>query len=196
VLSRRKHRLPFIAKQLAAIFVATVGLAVTSTVPANALYDYQQGFETQSIGWYWGLVGSGSGDWYTGICGQPRTGCGGVIIRHAATGYVTLYTTVHLDAFNYGYCSIGYYARLWKSTGPATARLEILNPDFTYIALTDKVLTNSTWTYIGTGFYQFAARDVKIRMTLPGSGSTANNDVGINMDDLSVHCRVLIQGRG
>lgn len=191
-----KHRWRFIAKQLAVIFAATVTLAATSASPAHALYDYKQGFETLSDNWFWGGVGKGYGEWYMGKCGQARTGCGGVIMRQEATGYSTLYTTIHLSALDYGWCSIGYYARLWNSSGKATARLEILKPDFTYISLSDKVLTNSTWTYVGTGFYQFAARDVKIRLTLLGSGSAANNDVGINADDLNVHCQVLIQRRG
>jgi hypothetical protein len=194
--SRGKRLWRFVAKQMAAVLLATAGLLVMSVAPAHALYDYGQGFETQEHGWYWTLIGSGSGDWYTDRCDLARTGCGGVLLGHAPTGWVSLVTTVHLSALDYGWCSIGYYAQLSNSTGRATARLEVLKPDFTYIGLTDKVLTNSAWTYIGTGFYQYGARDVMIRMTLPGSGTAANSNVSINLDDLNVHCFVLIQGRG
>jgi hypothetical protein len=107
-----------------------------------------------------------------------------------------VYTTVHLSALANGWCSIGYYAQLWNSTGPATARLEILNPDWTYLSLTDRTLTNANWTYVGTGFGQWGARDVIIRITLLGSGSAANSAPTINADDLDVHCFILLEGRG
>jgi hypothetical protein len=187
----------FVAKQMAAVLLATTGLVVVSVAPAHALYDFHQGFENyDDNGWYWTLIGKGSGDWYTDRCDLARTGCGGVLLGHAPTGWVSLVKPVRLSALDYGWCSIGYYAQLSNSTGKATARLEVLKPDYTYIGLTDKVLTNSTWTYVGTGFYQYGARDVLIRITLPGSGTAANSNVSINVDDLDVYCRVLIQGRG
>jgi hypothetical protein len=184
------------ARQVAVVVLATAGLLVATVAPAHALYRLNQSFETLDAGWYWGLEGQGSGEWYTDRCDLARTGCGGVLLGHAPTGWVTLYTTVHLSALDYGWCSFGYYAQRRNSTGPATARLEILKPDGTYLALTDRTLTNTSWTYVGAGFYQFAARDVKIRITLPGSGTSTNPNVGMNVDDLEVYCRVLVQGRG
>jgi len=194
VVSRGKRRWAFVVKQSVAILFATAGLAAVSPVPAHALYQYNQSFETLDIGWSWGGVGQGTGEWRMDDCGVARTGCGSVLMTQGPTGYGTLFTTVRLSALDYGWCTIGYYARLWNSTGRATARVEVINTSGYYVGLTDKTLTNSSWTWVGTGFYQFAARDVTIRITLPGSAATSR--VGIGVDDLSVYCRVLVQGRG
>ncbi|MEV4138595.1 hypothetical protein AB0J72_41310 [Dactylosporangium sp. NPDC049742] len=193
-MGRGKRLRRFAVRQLAAVLLATAGLVVVSVTPAHALYKLNQSFENRDDGaWYWGLVGQGSGEWYTGQCAQALTGCGGVLLGHGPTGWTTLYTTVRLGALDYGWCSIGYSARRWNSAVAPTARLEVLRPDYTYISLTDKTLTNA-WTYVGTGFYQYGARDVIIRITLPASAS--GGSVGINVDDLTIDCRVLIEGRG
>jgi len=183
--------------------LATVGLAVASAAPAQALYAYSQGFEGQQD-WYGGLIGHGSMEWSSSFCGQAHTGCGVAVLRHSSpTGYTSTFTVLHLDSFtaggHYGYCSINYYAKRWNSAAPVTARLEVINTnanfvDGSYAGLTDRTLTNANWTFVGVGFYQFGARDVKVKITLPSPGN--NNDVGFIADDLSVQCQVVIEGRG
>ena len=137
-------------------------------------------------------------------CGQARTGCGVAVLRHfSPDGYTSTFTALHLDSFlangHYGYCGISFYAKLWNSAGPATARLEVYNTNSSLatgslVGLTDRKLTTSSWTYVGVGFYQFGARDVKAKITLPSPGTS--NDVGFIADDFRLECLVLLDGRG
>ena len=125
-----------------------------------------------------------------------RTGCGAAVLRHwSASGYTSTFTTLHIDDFVssglYGYCTVSYYAKRWNSTAPTTARLELYNTDGSLVGLTDRTLTNGNWTNVFVGFYQFGARDVKVKITLPSTGNT--NNVGFLADDLSLFCQVLIQ---
>ena len=178
---------------------------MAAAAPANALYAYSQGFEQlQDEDWFGGLIGRGSMEWSNSFCHQAHTGCGVAVLRHSSpTGYTSTFTFLHLDSFveggHYGYCGINYYAKRWNSAAPVTARLEVINSNANYVdgasvGLTDKTLTNSNWTFVGLGFYQFGARDVKVKITLPSPGNS--NDVGFIADDLSVQCQVIIEGRG
>ena len=119
-------------------------------------------------------------------------------MRHPPTGWLSLVTTLRIGGFsNGGTCQISYWARLWKSTGPAIARLEVIRPStWTYIVKSDLELTNTTWQPNVVGFLQGGARDVVVRITLPGSGSTSDRDVGINVDDFKLSCGPVITGRG
>ncbi|WP_327002959.1 hypothetical protein OHA72_49045 [Dactylosporangium sp. NBC_01737] len=182
---------------MAAILIVTGGVAVVTAAPANALWTYSQGFEReQPSEWYGGLIGRGSMEWSANLCGQARTGCGAAILRHfSPTGYTSTFTTLHIDSFVdsglYGYCGIAYYAKRWNSSVPVTARLELINPNGSVFMTTDRVLTNSNWTNVGIGFYQFGARDFYVKITLPSPGNS--NDVGFLADDLKLFCQVLLQ---
>ena len=190
-MSRGKRRLSLVAKQLAAIVVATVSLGVLSVAPAHALTNYNQGFETQQINWFWGLIGQGSGDWYTDRCDWALTGCGGVVMTHSgATGYTALYTTIHLSTMVRGTCYVDYRAQLWTGLAPVYASIEVLNATSgNFIAWNDVALNNASWQIVGTNFSQVIARDVKIRMMLYASSDPRVGVIGFNFDDLRVHCR-------
>jgi len=197
MVSRRVRFWRFGVKQLAVVLLLTGGVAVVSASPASALWKYSQGFEAeQPVSWFGGLIGSGSMEWSQSLCGQARTGCGAAVLRHwSASGYTSTFTTLHIDDFVssglYGYCTVGYFAKRWSSAAPVTARLEVYNTDGSIVGLTDRTLTNGNWTNVVVGFYQFGARDVKVKITLPSTGNT--NNVGFLADDLSLFCQVLIQ---
>lgn len=200
MVSRGKRR----AGRMAAVLVviaSVVGMGgVTSAAQAaEALYSYSQGFETDGDArWYWSEIGGGgSGEWNSVNCSQARRGCGGVVMRHPPTGWLSLAAQFRIGGFaNGGTCQMSYWARLFKSTGPAIARLEVIRPsDWTYIVKSDLQLTTGSWEPNVAAFLQGGARDVVVRITLPGSGSTSNRDVGINVDDFKFSCGPIINGR-
>jgi hypothetical protein len=189
-----------VAKVLASVLiVAGVGGVPTAAQAADEIFAYTQGFEGagDSI-WFWNNVeGGGSGEWDSDACGQARRGCGSVIMHQPPTGWISLFANFRIGGFpNGGTCSISYWARLWQSTGPAIARLEVINPStWTYIAVGDLHAT-STWQPIVVGFLQGGPRNVLVRITLPGSGSASSPSVGINVDDFKINCGPAINGRG